>query len=169
MSKKLLSIAVWLAARSAQTPFEVPGKDSTSTAIYIDSCYTADCTNCDYKTWVISTGGYVLSQIEIWPTGSTFKGIRLTYKDANNNVLVGNVVGETSGVTVSSIAVTKQVVGVTMKQAGPHTATTKQPQSGLILHFADSTTLNVGPVVASDTSFYSSLNFGLLGLRCNFH
>ena len=103
----------------------MPGKDSTNTAIYTDSCYTADCSNCQYKSWVLSSGNYALSKVDIWVSGSSFQGIQLSYKDASNNVLVGNLIGESSGVTATPYTITKQVVGVTMKQLGPHTSNTK--------------------------------------------
>jgi hypothetical protein len=103
------------------TPLEVPGINSSNQIIDIESCYTAGCTLCDDETWYLSSADYTLSAFTIWAfNNNSFKGVQLTYTNAQGQTLVGSIIGATSGTTPTTYTITKRVTGITMKQNGPN-------------------------------------------------
>ena len=166
-----LLVAVSLLAKLGLqgTPVEVIGKNSSNQLVDMNSCYTASCGQCDDKTWYLTSPDYTLTSVTIWPNGNNFRGVQLHYVDSLGQTLSSPILGSSSGSTPNSYTVTKKVVGITMKINGPNTSNTKQYISGFYLHYVDTTTLTVGPIQTADLSYYSPLEVGLLGLRCNFH
>lgn len=58
---------------------------------------------------------------------------------------------------------------MTIKQNAPHDPTKKQMVSAFILHLADSTSVTIGTIDPTDDAFYSALEMGLLGFKCQYH
>lgn len=81
----------------------------------------------------------------------------------------GGYVSSTTEAADFTQNISQCVVGVTIKQNGPHTDSTKQKVSAFKLHLADATTVTIGTIDNTDDSFYSALEMGLLGFKCQYH